>query len=397
MGVFRIVLILGLVSATISCSNAHKNPKSFNVLDYGAVSDGITDDSEAFLEAWNEACSSTGSENPTLVIPNQNFLLKPVVFSGPCQANNISLQILGSILAPASPKAWEGLNPGQWLAFQAITGLNIAGPGQIDGQGSGWWDQSCRDHPTLAVKFLSCKNCSLSNIHFINSSQAHVSIRNCDGININNLTIEAPGNSPNTDGIHIHASQNLIINNIDIGTGDDCISIGDHTSNIQISQIRCGPGHGISIGSLGKGGSFVQVESIYVSRVYLNGTSNGARIKTWQVGKGYVRGVIFEQFYLDSVKNPIIIDQNYCNIRGACKEQHTGVKISNVAFSDFKGTSSSDVAINLNCSRAVACTGILLTTIQLKSAKLEHNVTSSCTNAHGYSLGVVEPGSCLQN
>ncbi|PON55810.1 Glycoside hydrolase [Trema orientale] len=355
MGVFGIVLILGLVSATISCSNAYKNPESINVLDYGAVSDGITDDSEAFLKAWNEACNSTGSENPTLVIPNQNFLLKPVVFSGPCQANNISLQ--------AASLHQPHLKRGPTAGFR---GHNRA---QHRRSWSDRWS----------------------------GSQAHVSIRNCDGINISNLTIEAPGNSPNTDGIHIHASQNLIIDNIYIGTGDDCIFIENHTSNIQISQVRCGPGHGISIGNLGKGGSFVLVENIYVSRVYLNGTSNGARIKTWQVGKGYVRGVIFEQFYLDSVKNPIIIDQNYCNIRGGCKEQHTGVKISNVAFSDFKGTSSSDVAINLNCSRAVACTGILLTTIQLKSAKLEHNVTSSCTSAHGYSLGVVEPGSCLQN
>ena len=38
-----------------------------------------------------------------------------------------------------------------------------------------------------------------------------------------------------------------------------------------------------SIGSLGKGGNFVQVENIYVSKVYLKGTTNGARIKTWQV------------------------------------------------------------------------------------------------------------------
>lgn len=130
------------------------------------------------------------------------------------------------------------------------------------------------------------------------------------------------------------------------------------------------------------------------------------------------------------MKYPIIIDQNYCDIRGACEEQvkevnkkaldpnsknysffrklnqlilfvcfrlqSTGVQISNVAFMDFYGTSSTDVAVNLNCSRAVACTGIWLTRIQLKSAIPEHSLTSSCTNAYGYSLGMVEPSSCLQ-
>lgn len=31
-------------------------------------------------------------------------------------------------------------------------------------------------------------------------------------------------------------------------TGDDCISIGDYTSNIGIDNVECGPGHGIRFG-----------------------------------------------------------------------------------------------------------------------------------------------------
>ncbi|ONI14638.1 hypothetical protein PRUPE_4G289600 [Prunus persica] len=37
------------------------------------------------------------------------------------------------------------------------------------------------------------------------------------------------------------------------------------------------------IGSLGRNGNFVQVENIHVSKIYLQGTTKGARIKTWQV------------------------------------------------------------------------------------------------------------------
>ncbi|XP_021817752.1 probable polygalacturonase At3g15720 [Prunus avium] len=324
---FLLLLVGSLVSFSIACSTEHANQTTFDVGDYGAVSGGHIDDSEAFLKAWNAACTSE-TENPTLIVPPKRFLLNPIVFSGPCRAKNINFLILGRLLAPDSPGAWKGLDPSQWLAFKGVSGLNIAGPGRINGRGKAWWDQSCRDHPRLvgcstlaptAVKLVSCKNSSISDIHFVNSSQTNLLIRECDGINIENVLIEAPERSPNTDGIHISASHNVVITNAIIGTGDDCVSIGDHTSNIVISYVKCGPGHGISIGSLGRSGNFVQVENIHVSKVNLQGTTNGARIKTWQVGRGYVRRVSFEQIFFRSVKNPIIIDQNYCNKSGACK------------------------------------------------------------------------------
>ncbi|KAA8523020.1 hypothetical protein F0562_009443 [Nyssa sinensis] len=295
MDIFAFIVVLALVSSNNACLNGNGNADSFNVMDYGAVSDGVTDDSQAFLKAWNAACS-TATGTPKVLIPgNKTFLLIPVIFSGPCKAKQIDFLISGTILAPASPSAWNGGDASQWLAFHGIRGLNVSGLGTIDGQGK----------------------------------------------------------------------------------GDDCVSIGDYTSNVKVANVVCGPGHGISIGSLGRGGNFVQVENIHV-------------------GKGYVRNVTFEDLKFDSVKNPIIIDQNYCDVRGACKELPTGVHLSNVTYKEFSGTSSTGVAINLNCSRSVACTGILMEFIKLTSAKAGKQVTSSCSNAHGKETEVV-PGPCLQN
>ncbi|KAL6223900.1 hypothetical protein ACLB2K_002757 [Fragaria x ananassa] len=150
------------------------------------------------------------------------------------------------------------------------------------------------------------------------------------------------------------------------------------------------------IGSLGKSGNVVQVENVHVSKVTLQGTTNGARIKTWQVGQGNVRGVRFEDFFLDSVKNPIIIDQNYCKVRGACEELPTGGHISDVSFKNFYGTSSTNIAINLKYSLSVPCTEILMKSIYLRSAIAGKNVTSSCRNAYGIDFGVVHPSPCFQ-
>ncbi|XP_057969576.1 polygalacturonase ADPG1-like [Malania oleifera] len=392
---FSLILILGLLSSNcISSSKA----ADFNVLNNGAAGDGITDDTQAFQKAWINACGARG-DNPTVVVPQgKKFLVKPTVLNGPCKLPTITFQVNGEIIAPNSPRAWAGLDQSQWIAFTGVNGLTFSGPGTINGRGLAWWLQSCRDHPSLkgcttlaptAVKFLSCNDLSIADLHFVDAPQTHVLMMGCNSAYVNNLKVKAPGMSPNTDGIHLQDVHNLTISNSEIRTGDDCISIGDYTSNVNITHIDCGPGHGISIGSLGKAGNVVQVENIHVSNVNFTNTTNGARLKTWQVGKGFVRGILYENIKVNSVANPIIIDQNYCD-KSSCKELKTGVKISDVTFRGFTGTSSTIIAVNLQCSRAVACTGIVLDNIQLTSNIIKRPVKSSCVNAHGTTVGMMQ-------
>ena len=66
-----------------------------------------------------------------------------------------------------------------------------------------------------------------------------------------NLEILAPGDSPNTNGIHVSASRHVVIQNWKIATGDDCVSVITQSSNIEINNLVCGPRYGISIGRLG--------------------------------------------------------------------------------------------------------------------------------------------------
>ena len=54
-----------------------------------------------------------------------------------------------------------------------------------------------------------------------------------------------PGDSPNTDGMHVERCSDVTIEGAQIGTGDDCISHGQGLTNVQISKVTCGPGHGI--------------------------------------------------------------------------------------------------------------------------------------------------------
>ncbi|XP_065630483.1 polygalacturonase QRT2-like [Quercus suber] len=151
------------------------------------------------------------------------------------------------------------------------------------------------------------------------------------------------------------------------------------------------------IGSLGGDGTVVNVSNIHVKHSILNGTQNGARIKTYQTGAGQVQNIQFSDLTFIDAGNPIIIDQYYCGSPNGCPPTKVGVKINNVLYSKIRGTSKSEVAVNFNCSENVACTAIKLSNTELISSTTGKQVSSSCNNAFGEAKGTVEPKSCLRS
>lgn len=85
----------------------------------------------------------------------------------------------------------------------------------------------------------------LQGLTSINSQRTHVVINSCNNVSASDLRITAPELSLNIDVVHIQSSTNVTITNINISTGDDCISIGHGSWNLWIDHIRCGPGHGV--------------------------------------------------------------------------------------------------------------------------------------------------------
>lgn len=72
-----------------------------------------------------------------------------------------------------------------------------------------------------------------------------MNILNSKNVTLQNITINAPGKSLNTDGIHIGQSSRINITHADIKTGDDYVSLGDGSQQINVENVTCGPGHGI--------------------------------------------------------------------------------------------------------------------------------------------------------
>lgn len=93
--------------------------------------------------------------------------------------------------------------------------------------------------------FSSVKNVKINNLNFIDSMGVHLKVTDSKDVDVSKLTITAPDESPNTDGIHISSSSNVKVTGSIIGTGDDCVSIGHGTENILVAGVTCGPGHGL--------------------------------------------------------------------------------------------------------------------------------------------------------
>ncbi|XP_022991643.1 probable polygalacturonase At1g80170 [Cucurbita maxima] len=376
-----------------------RSKRVFYLADFGAKGDGISNDTQPLIEAWKIACSFP--TRTRIVFPASNtFLVHPIELHGPCRSR-VTLRIHGTINAPKDPNVWEHRNPRKWLYFRAVNHLTLNGGGEINGMGYEWWMRSCKinstnpcRHAPTAITFHKCKNVKIHHLLVIDSQQMHVSFTNCLRVVASNLKVIAPAFSPNTDGIHISASKGVTVKNSVVSTGDDCISIVNNSSRILIKDIACGPGHGISIGSLGKQNTWAQVHNIRVDGAVLSNTENGARIKTWQGGSGFATDITFKNMLMKNVSNPIIIDQYYCDSNHPCANQTSAVKVRDISFIHIKGTTATNEAIKLACSDTLPCVDLYMEDVLLLSNDGEM-LTSFCWQAHGSSSGPVYPPPCF--
>ena len=104
--------------------------------------------------------------------------------------------------------------------------------------------QPCKAAPT-AVTIDSSRGVRVKGLRVQNAQQMHLTVYRSRNVRLAGVRIEAPEDSPNTDGIHVAESTAVSIQSCRIGTGDDCISIVNASFNIRMKNIDCGPGHGI--------------------------------------------------------------------------------------------------------------------------------------------------------
>ncbi|KAM5580457.1 hypothetical protein ABKV19_009949 [Rosa sericea] len=352
-----------------------------------------SDIAEALAKAWKDACASASPSK--VIVPKGTFKVKEASFKGPCKAP-IEVQVQGTLQAPED--ASQLSKQDTWIEFLYLNDFTLSGGGTFDGQGQKTWKAIDPKNPkasAINIRFHAVKKSLVKDITSLNSKNFHINVISCEQLTFDHVTVTAPGDSPNTDGIHIARSTGVNVTDTNIGTGDDCISIGDGTKQLTITKVTCGPGHGISVGSLGRYDKEDPVEGVNVKHCTLSKTTNGVRIKTWAKNPhpSTCSEIHFEDIIMNDVQNPIVVDQEYCPWNQCDKQASSQIKISNVSFKNIRGTTSTPLGVKIVCAKGLPCEKVEMTDIDLKLTGTGA-LTSQCTNVKPIITNVPKPLAC---
>ncbi|KAL6311095.1 hypothetical protein AAG906_029160 [Vitis piasezkii] len=193
----------------------------FDVTKYGDKVDGNTDITQALLKAWGDACALPVAS--TVMIPNGRY-------------TPINFIVEGTVKASVDTSRFKA--EAGWIAFRQII------------------------HISLRFNFIT--NNMVKDITSRDNKQFHINLLGCRNWTFYNVAISAPEDSLNTDGIHIGHSSGIHITDSTIETGDDCVSIGDGSEQINIQRY---PNEEPVVGTSVKNCTFTN-------------TQNGVRVKT---------------------------------------------------------------------------------------------------------------------
>ncbi len=312
-----------------------------SVKDFGAVGDGVQDDTVALQNAIN--CCSFGGR---VTVPAGTYCIRPLTLKSDMtlelQAGALLLGdtdethypiLPGEITDPQTGEAvqissWEG-NPCKCrqslISAYHCRNIRIVGKGVIDGNapnGTWWSNLQGRTVGRPRLVFMNrCENVVFHGILGKNSASWNFHPFFCKGVGFYDTAVEAPKVSPNTDGANPESCDDVQFVGMRFSVGDDAIAIKagkmymgmkyqTPASNHTIRNCLMEFAHGaVVLGSEMSGG----VKDLTVTQCYFRHTDRGLRIKTRR-GRGkyaIIDGVEFSNIKMENVMAPIVMNMYY--------------------------------------------------------------------------------------
>ncbi|ETW86713.1 glycoside hydrolase family 28 protein [Heterobasidion irregulare TC 32-1] len=216
--------------------------------------------------------------------------------------NNVEVSIQGNLTYPNNIATIQG---GNNVTLKGSTDPNW---GWVDGHGQAWWDAMQQTNRPHGWAFSKIKNGTIRDMKLWKPIAWNFATSGSSNIHAFNNKIVAKSDTDsfpfNTDGFSAGGSDLLFENN-DIVNGDDCLTVGNGAKDIIFRNSYCEGGHGLSIGSLGKGGQVADVQNVLIENVFMKNTLYAARFKSWTGGNGLARNITWKNIVFDNVPFPV--------------------------------------------------------------------------------------------
>lgn len=345
--------------------------KTFNIVDYGAVADGETNNSEAIKKAI-ATCTEAGGGK--VIIPAGKFLTGPIHLKSNV---NLHLEEGAEVLfsknsadyLPVVHTSYEGqelMNYSPLIYAYKQNNIAVTGKGTFNGQAdkTNWWpwcgaeryghvkdtpkqtdqhnlprlwEMSESNTPVserifgaghqlrpLFMQPFECENVLIQGVTFTNAPFWVIHPIKCNYVRVEGVTVRSHG--PNNDGCDPEYSKNVHINNCTFDTGDDCIAIKSGrnndgrrvnipSENIVVENCDMQDGHGgVVMGSEISAG----VRNVFVRNCKMDSPEldRAIRIKTNTLRGGFVENVFVKNIQVGQVKEAVLKINTYYGIYG---------------------------------------------------------------------------------
>jgi polygalacturonase len=217
-------LLLAAAQPSIASSQIiNQSPNLCDIRDFGAIADDQQPDTKA-IQAAIDQCGDRGGK---VVVPSGRYLLGQTQLR-----SNMELYLApGSILQASTNLAdfapqkaiHEGGEHRPFIFGAGISNVSITGLGVIDGSGPAYWGKEDRDRIRFGLILQGCNNVKVRDISIRDTPMFLMGMMDCDNVVVDGVTLTAPADSPNTDGLQVIDSHDVRISNCLISVGDDGI------------------------------------------------------------------------------------------------------------------------------------------------------------------------------
>jgi len=334
--------------------------KSLSVRDFGAVGNGVADDTLAFNNAIEQCCKNNGGK---IIVPAGTYLTGPIHLK-----SNINLYLeTDACIAfndnfenwPAIKSRWEGVECYGYspcIYGENLKSVSITGAGTIDGHGQAWWSEfkrrktngqkqpvSTRDkefaklnentdlsdcggggigsfffRPPL-IQFNNCQEVLLDGFTTRNSPLWNTHLLYCKNVTVKNATFQNPPDGINGDGLDIDSCDGVEVIDCTFDVNDDClciksgigkdgIRVNKPCQNITVNHCKMMRGHGCVVMGSETAGSIRNVE---ISDCTFNGNDRGLRVKSRRGRAGTVENITLNNITMNGVGCPIVMHLYY--------------------------------------------------------------------------------------